>query len=235
MRKILTFLLFLTLLVSCGDRGSPTSPTTSSVLVKDIEILKPTAGESLTIYSDYTFQWRVSESLKDKIDHFDLFLSRDGGNTYIPMENNGEYSTNLPSTARSWTWKVVPPITTGAQVKIIGVVSSTESYGDVSWPFNIERPQEAYCILWGEINVTEDYFGDIKFLGEIKNIGAQTAYFVKITFTTYDSSGLVIGVDYTYTSPMDLETDQIGAFECWTNVKKSKVASWKYNIEWSTW
>jgi hypothetical protein len=95
-----------------------------------------------------------------------------------------------------------------------------------------EPELHANCVLWGSITATKDYSGDAKFLGEIKNIGKRAANFVKITFTMYDENDKVIGVDFTYAKPTDLQPNQVGSFECWTNVQKSKIKRRKYVIEW---
>lgn len=96
----------------------------------------------------------------------------------------------------------------------------------------IESKTKANCILWGKINAIKDFDDCIKFLGEIKNIGQAIAEYVKITFTMYDSSNMVIGTAFTFTKPTDLNPNQIGTFECLTEIKKTKVFKWKYVIEW---
>ena len=48
----------------------------------------------------------------------------------------------------------------------------------------------------------------------------------------YDENDKVIGVDFTYTNPIDLQPNQVGSFECWTNVQKSTIKRRKYVIEW---
>ena len=92
--------------------------------------------------------------------------------------------------------------------------------------------KEADCVIVGSITVQEDFEGDIKFLGEIKNQGDGKALFVKITFTMKNASGNVIGTDFTYVNSTDLEPGQASSFECYTTVQKSEVADWSYEITW---
>ncbi len=98
---------------------------------------------------------------------------------------------------------------------------------------SIFKKKEANCVIVGEITVTEDFEGDIKFLGQIKNIGDAKACFVKITFTMKDSNGKVIDTEFTYVNSTDLEPGQTSSFECYTEVQKSLVASWEYEITWN--
>jgi hypothetical protein len=92
--------------------------------------------------------------------------------------------------------------------------------------------KEANCVIVGEITVTEDYEGDIKFLGEIKNIGNAKACFVKITFTMKNAQGNVIGTDFTFVNSVDLAPGQTSSFECYTEVLRAQVATWSYEITW---
>jgi len=98
-------------------------------------------------------------------------------------------------------------------------------------------------VLLGSLNVTTDYFGDIKIFGELKNTGNKAAIFIEIKFTFYDSSSNVIGTDYTYvdgscmkistintTSDTALVPNEFGAFELWTNIDANLVSSYTYRI-----
>lgn len=91
----------------------------------------------------------------------------------------------------------------------------------------------ANCVLVGDITVQEDFEGDIKFLGEIKNDGDAKALFVKITFTMKDSGSNVIGTDFSYVNSTDLDPGQTSSFECWTNTPYSQVSSYDYEITWN--
>jgi len=122
MKKIFIFLALLSILIfviCCKDK-TPTGPEfTSQIVIPDIEILKPLRGEKLIIYNSYTFNWKVSDAIKNKITHFNLLLSRDGGANFDYMQNNGEYSSYISPSSRSWEWIVAPPTTNKAKAKII--------------------------------------------------------------------------------------------------------------------
>jgi len=92
--------------------------------------------------------------------------------------------------------------------------------------------KSADCVIVGNITVTEDFEGDIHFLGEIKNQGDGKALFVKINFTMKNASGDVIGTDFTYVNSTDLNPSQTSSFECYTTVARSDVADWSSEIDW---
>lgn len=104
-----------------------------------------------------------------------------------------------------------------------------KSYGE-SAPY-LKSQSKSNFVISGKINITKGGFDWIKFLGEIKNTGDRKARFIKIHFTRYDNNGTVIGTEFTYTTPTDLEPQQIGTFDCGTIVLYSKVAKYKYHIE----
>jgi len=90
----------------------------------------------------------------------------------------------------------------------------------------------ANCVLVGDLTVQEDFSGDIKFLGEIKNEGDAKALFVKITFTMKDSGGSVIDTDFTFVNSTDLDPGQTSSFECYTTASYSQVSTYDYEITW---
>lgn len=92
--------------------------------------------------------------------------------------------------------------------------------------------KSADCVIVGNITVQEDFEGDIKFLGEIKNQGDGKALFVNINFTMKNASGDVIGTDFTYVTSTDLNPGQTSSFECYTTTARSDVADWSYEIDW---
>ena len=132
-----------------------------------------------------------------------------------------------------------------------GFIYSTEfenicaSYGIE--PYNTNSPGSPNIVLHGSLNQTTDYFGDIEILGELRNMGGQTATFVKITFTFYDSNSNVIDIDSTYvkgscqlfTSGGDTDTalipGEIGAFDLTTSTDANLVSSYTYQISYRTW
>jgi uncharacterized protein (TIGR02588 family) len=50
-------------------------------------------------------------------------------------------------------------------------------------------------------------------VGEVQNNGAQTAKFVQVSATLYDSSNKVIGTDFSFTNPSDIDPGQKAPFE----------------------
>lgn len=105
------------------------------------------------------------------------------------------------------------------------------------WPNPVE---DANIKIVGNLHITRDYANDWKCIGEFKNFGGRWADWIKINFSFYDSSGNIIGTDYTYcngtcgTSDCGLKPAQKGSFEQWTFVNYFKVASYEYNITWVT-
>jgi len=47
-----------------------------------------------------------------------------------------------------------------------------------------------------------------------------------------DTTGNIIGTDFTYVNSTDLNPGQTSSFECWTETPYSQVASWTYEIIW---
>jgi len=96
-------------------------------------------------------------------------------------------------------------------------------------------------LLESTLYVTEDYFGDIKILGELQNAGNSDVSFVKITYTFKDGSDDIIDPDYTYIhgSPKKLSTvvtdtilspSEVGSFKLYTDVPNDLVTSMYYTI-----
>jgi uncharacterized protein (TIGR02588 family) len=50
-------------------------------------------------------------------------------------------------------------------------------------------------------------------VGEVQNNGAQTAKFVQVSATLYDSNNKVIGTDFSFTNPSDIDPGQKAPFE----------------------
>lgn len=123
--------------------------------------------------------------------------------------------------------------------------SNTSTTNDTSTPTNEVSPittneaipipiiYHANCVLLDPLTVTYDVFGDIKFLGEIKNTGNRIANYVKITFTLKNSAGAVIETPYTYVNNTDIPAGGTDSFTCWTYTLSSEVASYTYLIRWS--
>lgn len=55
--------------------------------------------------------------------------------------------------------------------------------------------------------------GRLHVVGEIKNIGEQTATHIKVIATFYDETGKVVASEFTFSDPDDLDPDQSAPFE----------------------
>ena len=116
-------------------------------------------------------------------------------------------------------------------------------YGITPIQTNTSTSTAPEIVLKGSINRTTNYFGDIKLLGELQNIGNKTASYVKIKFNFYDTNSMLIGTDSTYVygscltlSSSDYETDtclkqnEIGAFEVYTSIDNDTVSKYTYTF-----
>ena len=65
-------------------------------------------------------------------------------------------------------------------------------------------------------------------VGEVQNNGTQTAKFVQVSATLYDSNNKVIGTDFSFTNPSDIEPGQKAPFE--VTVGTDKVMGVDLNI-----
>ncbi len=97
----------------------------------------------------------------------------------------------------------------------------------------VSSDAKATCAIEGDITVTEDFTGDIKFLGRIKNEGDKDAMFVKITFTLKNHNGKKIGESFAYVKSIELEAGGRCRFECYTTSPRKNVSSWSYKITWN--
>ncbi len=90
--------------------------------------------------------------------------------------------------------------------------------------------------------MVKDSSGDVRYFGEVVNNGTPTHTFVKITFTTYDASNQVIGVDYSYIhgnlwmtssgsgDDTALGAAEFGSFEVYTSVPYATSNTYVYTI-----
>jgi hypothetical protein len=56
-------------------------------------------------------------------------------------------------------------------------------------------------------------FGDYVVMGEVQNLKSQQTTYVEIIATFYNSTGAVVGCDYTYSNPSDLAANQTAPFK----------------------
>jgi hypothetical protein len=64
-----------------------------------------------------------------------------------------------------------------------------------------------------DVSITEDTFGYPKILGQVRNDGSETARYVQLVATLYNSAGTVIDCDFTYVNSTHLSPGQTSSFE----------------------
>jgi len=90
----------------------------------------------------------------------------------------------------------------------------------VSYQTTLDAPFSGLTILSHTASI--DAYGSHRIVGEIKNTSGMTAEFVEIVATYYDSSGVVIGTEFTYTTLDELAPGQVSSFE---------ISSWPREIQ----
>ncbi len=97
----------------------------------EVNILEPIKGTVLLIGQKYIFKWQVSDSIKDKIIHFNLLLLIDDGEPEY-MNNYGKHSGYLPADSRNWEWIVNANPTKNAKVRLLAMLGDKENRVDES-------------------------------------------------------------------------------------------------------
>jgi DNA-binding beta-propeller fold protein YncE len=73
-------------------------------------------------------------------------------------------------------------------------------------------------------------------VGEIKNTSDEEVTFVKIIATFYDDNGIVIGTDFTYTDPSDINPSRTAPYTLsigfGDSIDVNDIAEAKYHLEW---
>lgn len=76
-------------------------------------------------------------------------------------------------------------------------------------------------------------FGYRHLVGQVKNVGNDTADFVKIVLDTFDKNGDVIGTDYTYTTARTLKPDQRSSFDLSSDSQNFKgMDHYEISLQW---
>lgn len=76
-------------------------------------------------------------------------------------------------------------------------------------------------------------FGSRHLVGQVKNVGNDTADFVKIVLDTFDKNGDVIGTDYTYTTARTLKPDQRSSFDLSSDSQNFKgMDHYEISLQW---
>jgi hypothetical protein len=90
--------------------------------------------------------------------------------------------------------------------------NGTNSLNSTSSSTTSENLNAAEIVLLSQ-KLKKSSFGYRDLVGQVKNIGNDTATFVKIDLTTYDKDGGVLGTDSTYASANTLKPNQKSSFE----------------------
>lgn len=109
-------------------------------------------------------------------------------------------------------------------------------------PSNPQPTFPTKIVLKGAINTKQDSLNFVHFLGEVENIGDNTACLIKITVDSTNSSGSLIDTSFTFvdgspliifgiTTDTCLRPGEFGGFEIFT-ILESLPSSFSSNINW---
>jgi hypothetical protein len=77
-------------------------------------------------------------------------------------------------------------------------------------------------------------FGYRDLVGQVKNIGNDTAESVKIVLDTFDKNGDIIGTDYTYATANTLEPNQKSSFDLSSQSENFKgMDHYEISLQWN--
>jgi hypothetical protein len=100
----------------------------------------------------------------------------------------------------------------------------------------IDTPSSKTSQIVQPVTVRKDSSGDIHIIGEIINKGPQTARFMEIIGTIYNTQNQTIGKQNAFTEPKDIEAGQSAPFELIigsaNNVSVDEVDRVKLHIDW---
>lgn len=91
------------------------------------------------------------------------------------------------------------------------------------------QPFEGLTIL--SHTASFDSIGYHKIVGEVQNNGFRQSTYVKLICTYYDSAGVVIGMDYTFTDPTDINKGDTAPFELSSYPNKINPANYELQVE----
>ena len=130
-------------------------------------------------------------SLDDLISgNYKLYFGTDRNELDSPLEGNPKLSVDITI-----------PCATGMQTDTATVTSNSSID-------NVSDIQSADIVL-----LSQRIKNGNDIIGQVKNIGNDTADFVKIGLTTYDKNGDVLGTDFTYASVQTLNPNQKSSFD----------------------
>ncbi|NQE53084.1 hypothetical protein C5S29_05785 [ANME-1 cluster archaeon GoMg3.2] len=99
----------------------------------------------------------------------------------------------------------------------------------VSYKVSNEEPFAGLVILSHSDRI--DSMGYHKIVGEVKNNGVSASSYVKLVSTYYDAKGEVIGTDFTYTDPSDIDAGDSAPFELSSYPRKLRPSRYELQVE----
>jgi hypothetical protein len=164
------------------------------------------------------------------------------GEVFNPSESNINF-VEVVATFYNDTETVIGTSFTYTELDII-LPDDTVPFEISSYP---DKIQPASCKLSVDYQTTEeqplaglivkshstsvDDMGYYKIVGEVENTSNMPAEFVEIIATYYDSSGDVIGTDFTYTAIDVVEAGNTAPFELSSYPREIKPASYKLQVQ----
>lgn len=76
-----------------------------------------------------------------------------------------------------------------------------------------------------------DSLGRLRLLGEVTNIGADDAYFVRATVSFYDATGALVGVGLADTNPRTIAPGKTAPFDLVAEVDADEVVRYRVSVE----
>ncbi|MCW3134902.1 MAG: FxLYD domain-containing protein [Methanophagales archaeon] len=96
----------------------------------------------------------------------------------------------------------------------------------VTWD---EAPFEGLEITSHRSYITSSGYHHV--VGAVKNNGSEEAEYVKVVCTYYNSDGNVIGAEFTYTDPSDIEVNETAIFDISSFPRKLTPSSYELQVQ----
>lgn len=101
---------------------------------------------------------------------------------------------------------------------IIPVLLLTPSYYNAA--FAQQQKKGLVIVSDNGFNDNDPNLPQYHIVGEVQNNGSETAKFIEVSATLYDSNNKVIGTESTFTKPSDIEPGQKAPFEITVSTDK---------------
>ena len=111
--------------------------------------------------------------------------------------------------------------------------SDTNVTSGLSSPETDEDSSSAEIVLLSQ-KLKKSSFGYRHLVGQVKNIGTDTAQFVKIVINTYDKNGDLIGTDFTFATSTTLKSNQKSSFDLASDTQNFKGSEYyEISLQWN--